>query len=133
MENNRFYVSGDKKVYLKVPDEFQKQSGIIVEFLLSEELAGRYLKLEVLSRDASKILANRNCSEEECKKCGAVDCIIHYGNAELHDVIAPNFKEKTEDSPIIPGHPNCHYGECDDCHVVSCSIQQGWSSIPELK
>ena len=131
MEENRFFVAGDRKIYLKVPNNFEGKE-IMVQLALPQNLHGKYLKLEVVPEEVSDIPVKCRCQEEMCENCGVVHCMVHYGNAVLYDVRDPLFQVEADDRPTIPGHPNCHYGECDDCKVVSCAIQQGWIPVPEL-
>ena len=118
---------GDVKLYLRVPQNLEEEE-VVVHLRLPKNLAGKYLKMEVMDENDDVIPVRANCKEASCQSCGVIYCSVHYGNAQLRDVCEE--PEEVDTRPTIPGHPNCHLGECWDCHVVSCGIQQGWEDIP---
>lgn len=129
MSDTKIYLNPNEKLYLRISRDAEN-TDTVVKLVLPKELAGKYVRIEVLRDDSEDMPVRARCKEKQCKRCGVMYCSIRFGNAELKDIGEEEKKKELEDKATIPGHPNCHYGDCYDCHVVSCAIQQGWEDIP---
>ena len=131
MANTRIIFNPKEKLYLRVC-EAQGDANEEVTIVIPKELAGRYLKVELLDEEVTDIPVRAKCQEEMCLKCGVMYCMVHYGNAKLKDTSEPKEEKRPKDRRTIPGHPNCYYGECEDCHVMTCAIHLGFEEEPVI-